>query len=104
MGMLPHERSLVKKYAGRPFALLGVDTSDPLPEVQQLVKQGKITWRNWYDKDGKVAGPWGVQVFPTLFLIDHKGVLRHKHMGGPDSEFEEFMERLVKEAESDKTS
>jgi len=104
MGMLPHERSLVKKYEGRPFALLGVDTNDSLDDVQDLAEQGKITWRNWYDKDGKTARQWGVQMFPTIYLIDHKGVIQQKHIGPPDADFEALLEKLLREAQNDKTS
>ena len=40
---------------------------------------------------------------PTLYLIDHKGVIRHKRLGSPgEKAIDAAIGKLVKEAESDK--
>ena len=49
--MYPEEGALVKKYAARPFALLGVN-GDSLDTLQQLAEQKKVTWRCWADGRG----------------------------------------------------
>ena len=46
--MYPHERSLVKRLEGKPFALLGVN-SDTKDRVRQAMKKENITWRSWWD-------------------------------------------------------
>ena len=99
--MFAHERSLVEKYQGRPFALLGVDEDEDRKTLQKAEKEHKLNWRSWWD-NGSIARQWNVRGFPTLFLIDHKGMVRWKSEGGPDPErLEELIERLVKEAESE---
>jgi peroxiredoxin len=100
--MFPHERSLVSKMKNRPFALLGVNTDGSTDEVKQKNKQANITWRSWYD--GKGGGPicqkYQVQGFPTLVLLDAKGIIRKKWVGGPkESELDGMIDKLVKEAE-----
>jgi thioredoxin-related protein len=99
--MFAHERSLVEKYQGRPFALLGVDADDNRETLQKAEKEHKLNWRSWWD-NGSIARQWNVRGFPTLFLIDHQGMVRWQSEGVPDLErMEELIERLVKEAESE---
>ena len=69
-------RRLVKKYAARPFALLGVN-GDSLDTLQQLAEQKKVTWRCWADgRAGPIAQNWQVECCPALYLIDQDGIIR----------------------------
>lgn len=44
-----------------------------------------------------------MQGFPTLYLIDHKGVIRKSWLGGPEEkELDELVDKLVAEAKADK--
>ena len=83
--MYPHERSLVKRLEGKPFVILGVN-SDPKDRLKRTIAKEKMTWRSWWD-GGKTGGPiakqWNVSGWPTLYLIDHKGVIRQKWVGSP---------------------
>jgi protein-disulfide isomerase-like protein with CxxC motif len=107
--MFDHERSLVQKYQGRPFALLGVDEDGDRETLQEAQKQYKLNWRSWWDKDNAIAAQWKVNGWPTLVLIDHKGVVRWRQSGAPVPEhrdkwmeqLENRIEQLVKEAESE---
>src|SRR3954453_10561789 len=102
--MFPHERSLVKRLEGKPFALVGVN-SDPKNEAfKKNVEKHQITWRSFFN-GGNTGGPisttWNVRGWPTLYLIDHNGVIRHKWMGSPGNEvLDEAIDTLVKEAEA----
>jgi len=49
--MLPHERSLVKRLQGKPFALIGVTNDAPMV-MKELVKRGDVTWRNIREASG----------------------------------------------------
>jgi hypothetical protein len=83
--MYPHERSLVKRLAGKPFALLGVN-SDEKTKLKQVLKKENMTWRSWWDggnTSGPIASTWNVNGWPTLYVLDHKGVIRFK---GPREE------------------
>jgi peroxiredoxin len=100
--MFPHERSLVTRMEGRPFVLLGVNTDETREELQQTIKSKNLNWRDWWDPDGKIAEQWSVSGFPTLFLIDHHGVVRHSALGAPDQhDLDQAIDRLVEEAEKE---
>ena len=73
--MYPHERSLVKRLEGKPFALLGVN-SDPKERLKQVLVKEKITWRSWWDggsTGGPIATKWAVEGWPTIYVLDAKG-------------------------------
>jgi hypothetical protein len=98
--MIPHERSLVTKMQGRPFALLGVSADDSREELQQTMQKRDVTWRNWWDGAGTIQTEYGVEAYPTLVLIDARGVVRHLNQGAPKAEdLERAIDQLVAEAE-----
>ena len=107
--MYPHERSLVKKMADKPFALVGVNSDPELAALKKVLEEEKITWRSfWNGKEGTrgpISTEWNVQGWPTLFVIDHKGVIRHKWLGSPGDEvLDKAIEKLVEEAEKEAKS
>ncbi len=102
--MYPHERSLVKKLADKPFALLGVNSDKDLAELKPILEKEEITWRSFWNGEKGTGGPisseWGVRGWPTLFLIDHKGVIRRKYVGSPGNDkLDQAIDLLVEEAE-----
>lgn len=98
--MLPHERSLVEKWKDEPFAIIGVN-SDEKEKLKEMVKDGTTTWRNFTDvqEGGKISKKWGVSGWPTIFLIDHKGVIRYKDLRG--KQMEDALKKLIEEAKAD---
>lgn len=76
--MIPHEKALVKRLENEPFALLGINTDKPSSFRDQAAKQG-VTWRNSLQgsTSGDLCQSWGIRRFPTLFVLDGKGVIRH---------------------------
>ena len=55
VAMYPHEQKLVKKFAGRPFALLGIN-ADSFDTLRQVIGSGKVSWRCWPDgPNGPIA-------------------------------------------------
>lgn len=104
--MYPHERSLVKRMANRPFALIGVNSDRDLNKLKEVMKKQRITWRSFQNspKGAKkpISNAWGVRGWPTLYLIDHKGVIRKKWLGNPGNEtIDAEIEALVKIAEAE---
>jgi hypothetical protein len=103
--MYPHERSLVAKFKNKPFVLLGVNSDKDRREVKAVVKRERLTWRSWWN-DGAPGGPiareWGVTGWPTLYLIDHTGVIRYKAVGAEDlQKLDKEIALLAKDAGSD---
>ena len=50
--MLGHERSLVRRYQGRPFALLGVSGEDSREALAAVQRREGLSWRNCWDGRG----------------------------------------------------
>src|SRR4051812_43820329 len=105
--MFPHERSLVKKMSDKPFALIGVNSDEDLKELKPVLEKEEITWRSFWNGEQGTSGPisteWNVHGWPTLYVLDHKGVIRHKWVGSPgDTVLDEAIEKLVAEAEKAK--
>lgn len=82
--MLPHERELVKRLEGRPFALLGVNSDRPGSNLKAFVQAERITWRNWQDggQRGPIATFYGIRAWPTIYVLDADGVIRYKNVRG----------------------
>ena len=106
--MFPHERSLVKRMAEekKPFALIGVNSDRDLEDAKKKNEKQEITWRSFWcgaqGTQGPIPKKWNVRGWPTLYLIDHKGIIRHKFLGNPgDATLDKLIEELVKEAERD---
>jgi hypothetical protein len=107
--MFPHERSLVKKFANKPFVLLGVNSDPDRQTAHELVSDGTVTWRSWWDgpegTDGPIDTHWEINGWPAFFIIDAEGMIRVTPADGPGSleklaDFlEETITKLVHEAE-----
>ncbi len=86
VGMYPQERELAARHAGKPFALLSVNTDASVDTLRKSIAKGEITWRCWWD--GGMTGPittqWGIVSFPSIFVLDRAGVIRFKDVWGED--------------------
>ena len=93
--MYPHERSLVKKFANKPFALIGVNSDRDLDALKPVLEEENITWRSFWNGPEGTGGPistkWNVRGWPTIYLIDHEGVIRSKGHSIDDSLLEELI-------------
>ena len=99
--MYPHERSLVKKLENMPFALIGVNSDKDKDILKKAMETENITWRSFWN-GGSTTGPistkWNIRGWPTLFVIDHTGVIRGKYLGSPgEAVLDALIDELVKE-------
>ncbi len=86
---MPSERALAEKFKDRPFAMLGVDCNDKKDAAQQVIDREKITWPNWHDGsdgDGPIVRKYHIRGYPSSFVIDANGIIRHKKLIGPSLE------------------
>ncbi len=99
--MYPHERSLVKQLAGKPFALIGVNSDSDRDEIKEIIKDKKLNWRSFWN-GGSTSGPistkWNVSGWPTVYIIDTKGVIRYK---GHGQGIDPVIEKCLSEADVD---
>lgn len=97
--MLPHERSLAAKYKDKPFAIVGIN-SDPKPRFKSASKRERMTWQSFWDggsTNGPISKRWAVSAWPTVYVLDAKGVIRYKNVHG--EELDEAIETLLAETE-----
>ena len=75
----------------KPFVLLGVNIVEHAPgKLAELMAREQLPWRSFADRGptsrGVIASAWNLTSTPTLYLIDHAGVIRHKWVGSPGAE------------------
>lgn len=96
--MYDHERSLVKRLQSKPFALIGVNSDRNRDAIKTVMKKENITWRSFWN-GGSTRGPisteWGVRAWPTIYVLDAKGVIRYKNVRG--KKMDEAVDTLLKE-------
>lgn len=105
MLMVPHERSLLSRLEGRPFAIVGVNADKDRDLYRKVCRKMGITWPSFFEGDvgGPIAGQFNLYNYPTVYLIDHRGVIRRKYREPPDEgALDRAVDRLVSEAESAK--
>ena len=97
--MYPHERSLVKRLENEPFALIGVNSDQDREALKQVLIDESITWRSFWN-GGSTSGPiskrWNVSGWPTIYILDHHGVIRFKNARGEamDKAVDQLLEEL----------
>ena len=99
--MYPHERSLVEKFKSKPFALIGVNSDRDKEKLKKRMAEEKITWRSFWNgpegTDGPISHAWNIRAWPTIYVLDAKGVIRFKDVSG--KELDKIVEDLLKEIE-----
>jgi hypothetical protein len=92
----------VQKLAGKPFALIGVSINPyGADRLKEVMERQRLNWRSFAD-GGAVTHRWNLHGTPTLYVIDAKGVIRHKWVGSPGAEaIDAALGKLIPEAERD---
>ncbi len=95
--MIPEEKAMVAKLKEKPFALIGINSDGDRSALGKILKEQGITWRQVVDgsTSGPLATKWNVHGWPTIYVLDHKGVIRHKDLRG--AELEKAVEKLIDE-------
>lgn len=91
----------MNQLAKKPFALLGIHGNGYEPKkLKQVMEKEKLNWRSFADRR-TISAKWSARGTPTYYVIDHKGVIRHKWIGYPGAKaIDSALERLINEAEA----
>jgi thiol-disulfide isomerase/thioredoxin len=94
--MIPHERAMVEKLKDKPFALISISADAKKDTLKAFLEKEKMPWTHWWNgQTGGFLQEWNVQHFPTIYVLDSKGVIRYKEIRG--AELEEAVEKLLGE-------
>ena len=108
MAQVPHERELVERLKGQPFALLGVDCEANKDTARQVMARERMTWPNWFDGDagtGPIAERYHIRSYPSVFILDARGVIRGREAGvGLDQTVDKLLEEMKQPASDHGTS
>lgn len=98
--MIPQEREMVKRLKDKPFALLSVSCDTEKEKLVAFLEKEPMPWDHCFDGvNGPVVEVLHTRAYPTLFLIDHTGVIRNKWVGAPDEkELNQAIDDLVEKA------
>ena len=86
MARVPEEHDLAVKFADQPFVILGINSDRTKEDFKRcLEKRKEIVWQNIFDGDpktGPIAKALRIQAIPTVYVLDHTGVIRHEGRHG----------------------
>jgi thiol-disulfide isomerase/thioredoxin len=102
--MYPHERELVARLKDKPFALIGVNSDTDRAKAKKHMAEEKNEWRSFWNGEkgpgGPIARAWNVRGWPSIFVLDHKGTIRHKGLHG--KQLDEAVDGLLEEQAKEK--
>ena len=84
--------------------MIGVNvTGHDARKLKEVMDRVKLNWRSFADPGdigrGPIAARWNLAGTPTLYVIDHQGVIRHKWVGSPgEKTIDTALENLIIEA------
>ena len=97
--MYSHEQEITRKLADKPFVLIGANSDRNLETARGAVSSENLSWRHFWigpkGTNGPIANQWNVEGWPSVYLIDAQGVIRHKEVLG--DEIDRGLEQLMAE-------
>jgi hypothetical protein len=91
------------RYRGQGLAIVGVHSPEFFWEkghaaVVEATRKLGILYPVVQDNDLAIWNRWGVRAWPTLLLVDRRGLVRFRHIGeGAYAETEAMIRRLLAE-------
>lgn len=93
---MPHLRELVELNKDNPFALIGINTGDPVDKYRGGLKDFGVTWLSAYQGQmSPISDLFKVTGYPTYILIDGDGKMVER--GHDGKAFDEKIAKLVAE-------
>ena len=90
------------KLKGKPFAFISISGDDTKETLTSFLEKEKMPWVHWFADRKGILKDWNIRFYPTMYILDHKGVIRAKGLRG--EELEKKVNELVVEAEKAKKS
>jgi thiol-disulfide isomerase/thioredoxin len=89
--MIPHERELVGQLKEKPFAFISLSADAKKETLTQFLEKESMPWTHWWNggASGAAIEDYRIRFYPTIYVLDEKGVIRFKHVRG------EAMDRAI---------
>jgi len=82
---LPETKELVKLYEGRPLKVIGISADFNRQTLQMFLDRNNLPWPNIFDgQGGAIQSAYRIAHYPTIIVIDHEGVIRHRDIDPMD--------------------
>jgi len=78
---IPTLQDLSKRFAGKPFEILSISLDDSKEALTGLLNVKPVPGIHTWDEKGPenpVSETYNVQALPALFVLDHRGAIRHR--------------------------
>jgi thiol-disulfide isomerase/thioredoxin len=98
MQRVPSEIKLAERMKGKPFALVGVNGDAVKSDAKRAVEKESISWPSFWNKegsDGPVPTIWNIHGWPSVFVLDAKGIIRYKDEGEDMDLINQKVDQLV---------
>jgi len=95
---MPSMERLYQKYKDSTFTVIAINQMETTDHVFAFTGQLDVdpTFTMLFDKDSKVSQAYRVQGLPTTFLIDKKGMLRFRAIGGREFDHPDVEKQIKK--------
>jgi thiol-disulfide isomerase/thioredoxin len=94
--MIPHQREMVNRLKGKPFELLSISCDEEKEALVDFLKKNDMSWKHWWvGRRGEFSKSLNINVYPTIYVLDGKGVIRFKNIRG--NELDKAIDSLLAE-------
>lgn len=80
---MPQVKQLTEEFAGKPVAILGINNDQNVDDARLIVDKFQLNYPTLKNGEGRsgISAKYKINGWPTLVVIDKKGVVRHIHFG-----------------------
>jgi thiol-disulfide isomerase/thioredoxin len=78
---VPVLKDLNKKYAGKPFQLVGISSDNNEDAWKSFIQSHQMDWAEYIDLSEQVLQAFKIDSFPTYVVLDKDGVVRLRQSG-----------------------
>ena len=78
---VPELKALTKKYPSSKLVLISFSADKDEQSWRDFISKKDMEWPQYWDRDGRIRGEFGVQAFPTYLVIDPEGFIHQRIVG-----------------------
>lgn len=96
---MPHLQKIYSEFKGKGFEIIAINSGDSRDTINNYFQKEKFTFLVGMDserggKDYGVASKYGVQAYPTNYLLDGSGKIVFRSVGFDEGGLLEALEKL----------